>query len=151
MAQVEEVARKFNPDFTWKDVPVEAARIFVDRVRAFMQAFVLCDHLPGQPAGSGGIFGRVYRHMIRYEVQGRHSLHAHIMLWLSKADKTATGNEICACTPAIWDEEGQRWVVPAEYADSQAHSVQVNHVQDKHQHFCTEVFAPGCRCKGPCK
>ena len=125
--------------------------MFVDRNKAFMKDYVLCDHLPGCPASSGGIFGKVIRYMIRYEMQGRNSLHAHIMLWTSKEDKFAAGNEVVGCTPCIWDDLTQAWVVPTAFVDSEAHKVQFNHVLNKQQHYCTEVDAPGCRFRGTCK
>ena len=151
MDALESVLHEINPALTWQDAPVEAARIFVDRVNAFMQKYVVCDCLEGREPGTGGIYGHVYRYMIRYEVQGRHSLHAHIMLWLSKTDRTTTGDDISACNPNIWDSERSCWVVPDEYANSEAHSVQSQHIPAKQQHKCTDVGEPGCRYKGPCK
>ena len=151
-ADLEDLLHKVNTELTWKDAPVEAARIFINRVNDFMKTYVLCDELPGCPPGTGGIFGKVYRHMIRYEVQGRHSLHAHIMLWLrNKDDRQTTGDDVCGCTPLIWDEERESWVVPSAYEASAAHGILSNHIQKKQQHYCTGIHEPGCRFKGTCK
>jgi hypothetical protein len=73
------------------------------------------------------------------------------MLWVDRTHKFATGNDVCACTPAIWDIEAEEWVVPTEYATSEAYKVQNNHVPKKQHHYCTPVDEPGCRAKGPCK
>ncbi|GAX85376.1 hypothetical protein CEUSTIGMA_g12793.t1 [Chlamydomonas eustigma] len=148
---IEEILKNFNTEFTWKDAPVEMSKLFCDRIKAFMDTYVLCDHLPGCPAGTGGIFGKVLRHMIRFEVQGRHSLHVHIMLWLPENDKYKAGNEVSGCMPGIWDEDNQTWVVPDMFKDSEAHKILMKHIQRKQQHYCTDVGVPGCRFQGKCK
>ena len=61
--QLEALAKRVNRDLTWKDVPVECTRLFVERTERFMKRHVL--------NGPDGVFGNVLHHMIRYELQGR--------------------------------------------------------------------------------
>ena len=48
----------------------------------------------------GGLLGRVTHYVIRYEVQQRGSLHAHIILWLHPEDVSRVSAEIVANVPA---------------------------------------------------
>lgn len=57
--ELERLARLNNTEFSWKDCPVECARLFVERTERFMAEHVL---------SADGIFGKVLHHMIRYEV-----------------------------------------------------------------------------------
>ena len=48
----------------------------------------------------GGLLGRVIHYVIRYEVQARGSIHAHIILWLHPDDVERVSSEIVAVVPA---------------------------------------------------
>ena len=88
---------------TFADAPVECSRAFLARLKVFMQDYVL---------GGAKIFGNVTCHMVRYEVQGRGSLHAHILLWLDPVDALHLKHEIVAYLPAtlddaeLWEDDG---------------------------------------------
>ena len=58
---IEEMVKRFNSNYTWKDAPVECARMFHERTQRFMNKFVLC-------GGEPGVFGTVLHYLIRYEV-----------------------------------------------------------------------------------
>jgi hypothetical protein len=79
-------------DKTWKDAPAECARLFHDRVTAFMKEFIL-------PGGEHQILGNVKYHVTRYECQYRGSLHAHILLWVHEDDVDRVAQEITAALP----------------------------------------------------
>jgi hypothetical protein len=79
-------------DKTWKDAPVECARLFHDRVSGFMKEYIL-------PGGAHQLLGRVTHHVTRYECQFRGSLHAHILLWVDEADVESVSQEIMASLP----------------------------------------------------
>ena len=109
---------------TWRDLPCEMARLFVDRVNTFMRQHVLTDQNP--------ILGSINHWVVRYESQVsigtwsqplkcfhykplglastfrhftlayhcppqfRGSLHAHIMLWVKSTHLPTVKNEITA-------------------------------------------------------
>jgi hypothetical protein len=62
---MEEVARRLTgiESLTWRDLPVEMARLFHDRVTAFMK-----DHILNSDRA---ILGKVQHHTVRYESQVR--------------------------------------------------------------------------------
>lgn len=90
--------RAFNTELTWADAPVECARLFHDRLQRFARKYLF---------DSPALLGRILHYMIRYEVQSRGSVHAHIVLWVDKADVPRVTNEIVACIPGRVDELGQ--------------------------------------------
>jgi hypothetical protein len=83
----------------WHDMPIECARLFHDRMMHLLHEHILADD---------GIFGKVTGYMIRYESQGRGSLHAHILLWLDAADVDKVCNEIVACLPCCYEQVPMR-------------------------------------------
>lgn len=96
------------------------------------------------PAGKG-LLGKVEHHVIRYEEQGRGSLHAHIILWVQASDIDRVSNEITAAIPADYDETTQDFVLPP---DSISKSL-LNLVVSKMQHRCRKK---GCmKGKDVCK
>ncbi|MCO5551949.1 hypothetical protein L7F22_005456 [Adiantum nelumboides] len=88
---IESLAQGFNPNYTWKDCPVECAVLFHTCLHNFLNAHIL---------GGKAILGHVLHYLIRYEIQNRGSLHAHIILWISKDDIENVANEIMAYIPA---------------------------------------------------
>ncbi|KAK9830171.1 hypothetical protein WJX72_010132 [[Myrmecia] bisecta] len=75
MPAFEDFIDRFDAGLEWYDCPAECALLFHTRLQAFLREHVTCDK-----NGKGGIFGRVRCKVVRYEVQGRGSLHAHILL-----------------------------------------------------------------------
>lgn len=67
VADMEDVLRNVtgSDDLTSKDMPVEMARLFTDRVNNFMQRHILCKRNPA--------LGRIQHWVIRYEAQVRHA------------------------------------------------------------------------------
>lgn len=84
---MEGILRGISPELSWKDAPVECTRLFLHRYKNVMKHHVL---------GRSGVFGKVDHYMTRFEVQGRGSLHAHVLLWINNADAERVRNEISA-------------------------------------------------------
>jgi len=82
----------------WQDVPVEMARMFEARFTAWWRRFVM-------DANGPCVFGKVDNYVIRFEVQDRGSLHAHIMVWVAAADRQRVFNEIVAFKPPVKEGE----------------------------------------------
>jgi hypothetical protein len=71
-------------------------------------------------------------YVIRYEEQGRGSLHAHIILWLDPSDIERVTNEICAVIPAEFNEATGEFIPPSD-----PESFALFHlVHRKNQHSC---------------
>jgi hypothetical protein len=56
----------------------------------------------GSAARKRGLLGRITDYVVRYEVQSRHSLHAHILLWVHPDDRDLVASEIVAEVPAMY-------------------------------------------------
>lgn len=122
---LENFLTRFNSSFTYRDAPVECSALFVKRCQRFMR-----DHVLDK---SGGIFGRVTNYLIRYEVQGRHSLHAHILLWVHTDDRTQVAAEITAAVPAEQCPTGLGYVQPTDTLQRQLQDI----VLRKQVHRCS--------------
>jgi hypothetical protein len=91
---------------TWKDAPIECSRMLLSRWKTIWNDFIL--------SGSK-ILGDVEHYAIRYEVQGRQSLHVHIVLWLkSAAEVSQTDRNIWAFVPAELNPETQSFEQPTD-------------------------------------
>ena len=62
---------------SWKDLTVECTTLFHARVQKFMQEILLI---------GPKILGTIDQYVIRYELQSRGSVHAHIHLWMNSVD-----------------------------------------------------------------
>ena len=87
---IESITTHYNAQFTWKDCPVECMALFHARFHMFMRKHLL---------PSDGLLGRIQHHVIRYEIQNRGSLHAHVILWIHHDDRQQIANEIAAYVP----------------------------------------------------
>lgn len=88
-------ACRFCGSYGFKDAPAKVGHLFHQRVQHFMRD-ILC---AGRPDRRGAL-GRVTNYVVRYEVQHRHSVHAHIILWLHPDDVERVTSEIRANIPA---------------------------------------------------
>jgi hypothetical protein len=95
VVQLEERLKRFNDSYTWQDAPVECAQLFCKRVNTFMKEVLVEQQ----------VLGKIDHFVMRLEVQGRGSLHAHIMLWVAEEDVNRVTDEIVAVVPALWNEE----------------------------------------------
>jgi hypothetical protein len=87
-----------------KDAPVECSRKIFSLWKTIWNDYIL---------SGPQILGAVKHHAVRYEVQGRQSLHVHIVLWLkTQAEVTQTDRNIWAFIPAECSEETQSFVQP---------------------------------------
>lgn len=87
-----------RPDIL-QDAPVECNRAFINRFET-----VLSDHI----LSGDKILGDVVDYAIRYECQGRGSLHVHMCIWLkTPEDVAALDRRIRADVPAEQDANGQ--------------------------------------------
>ena len=94
--------------------------------------------------GGPQIAGRVLHYVIRYEVQERGSLHAHIILWVHKDDIARVSAEICGAIPADFTptdpEDPSSGGVFEPCADPEA-QILCDMVLRKNMHHCSEVCA----------
>ncbi len=49
------------------------------------------------------LLGNIKKHVIRYEIQPRGSLHAHIILWIIENDIERITNEIITSVPIMFN------------------------------------------------
>ena len=92
---VEDIAKLFNPKFSWRDCHVECIVLFHARLHKFLMTYIF---------NQNGLLGRVEHHIIRYKIQNRGSLHAHIMLWLHVDNVDNVVGEIIAHIPYTDDQ-----------------------------------------------
>ena len=88
---MESILKEYNHKFTWANAPTECVRLLNARMKLFLKEKL---NIPD------GILGRIKHYVARYEVQGRGSLHAHILLWLEEEDVERVAAEIVAVVPA---------------------------------------------------
>ena len=118
-----------------QDAPVEAAILFHKRIQDFMEHYIL---------GGPRIAGRVLHYVIRYEVQERGSLHAHIILWVHKDDIARIAAEISGAIPADFrplypdDPTAEGEFQPCTDPEAQ---ILCDMILRKNMHRCTEVRA----------
>jgi len=146
IVDLEAFLQRFANGLTYTDAAVECAALFVRRCRAFLKQHVF---LP-----AGGILGRITAYMIRYEVQGRGSVHAHILLWVHPEDRVRVGSDICAHVPAERTPGNDGYIVPHDPQQNtlfhivmrkQIHTCDHNrclrqHPHDPNKHFCKMGF-----------
>lgn len=128
---LEAFLKRFNASYSWQDAPVECAKLFVTKVQKFMEMFISgarCYH----------ILGKVIHYVIRYEMQGRGSLHAHILLWVETEDVQRITNDICAAVPALFDEVAGEFIRPDDPLQARLFDL----VLKKQQHVCRKE---GCQ------
>jgi hypothetical protein len=125
---VDEIMKHWNAAFDWKDAPVECNRAFIARFEYIFHQHIL---------HGSQVLGPVSDYAIRYECQGRGSLHVHMCIWLPNSTAIALLDErICAFVPAAWDptanKEQGAFVPPT---DPLLHRL-YQHVIHKQQHTC---------------
>jgi hypothetical protein len=123
-----------NVQVSWQDCPVECAHLFHTRLQAFFKKYVLGGH---------AIYGKVLEHVVRYEVQARGSLHAHILLWIDDADLAALRPQIVATCPHDIGPDGEL-LPPAD--PLVGHTLPSIYVHIQHQ---LPLTASSC-CPTPC-
>jgi hypothetical protein len=100
------------------------------------------------------VLGPVSAYAIRFECQGRGSLHVHMCIWLDNATAiTLLDERICAFVPAAWNStanNGQGDFIPP--TDSLLHRL-YTHVVHKQQHTCRHENgnAKSCMRDGYCR
>jgi hypothetical protein len=86
---IEKIATQIHMSLDWKDFPIESVILFHFKVNIFMQLLLSSHHL----------LGNINQHVIRYEIQQRGSLHAHIIFWIMENDIEHITNEIITFCP----------------------------------------------------
>jgi hypothetical protein len=135
---LEKFLENYGKTYTWQDAPVECARLFHDRVTAFMNAYILRKENP--------ILGKVKHYLIRYESQHRGSLHAHILLWLDEDDVARVEQEITASIPIHRDvdpTDPNKYIYIEPDPNTMEYEL-MNLVMAKQQHTCRSTKY-GCR------
>jgi hypothetical protein len=126
---VEKLLKRMNKNFTWQDAPVEGAALFHARLQSFLKKYIFSSAEP--------LLGKVLHHVIRYEEQGRSSVHAHVILWIDSSDIDKVTVEICATIPGDFDETIGKFVAPTDPLQYALFELVIN----KMQHKCR---ADGC-------
>jgi hypothetical protein len=139
IVHLEEFLQRFNSSFDWRNAPVECCGIFHARLKAFFREHILSQKDP--------LLGRVKHYVIRYEVQSRGSLHAHILLWLDDEDVDRVTNEISAAVPGNYDHQASQFTPPPAQAGPEEAPL-YNYVIGKQLHTCSVTW---CCKNGPCK
>lgn len=70
IVKLESDIRRVLPNGTFADAPVDCARLFHARIKAFLNNFIL-PHKHSRSNNTGHVLGRVQHYLIRYELQGR--------------------------------------------------------------------------------
>lgn len=88
------------------------------------------------------------------QVQGRGSLHAHIILWVHEDDRARVAAEISSTIPAVYTGPAGPTPPTAQLSFFQAPECPhlrglMVEIVNKNQHRCKDVNMPGCRHKGP--
>lgn len=114
----------------WKDAPIECSRVFLARWKALLN-----DHiLSGEK-----ILGNVDEYVLRYECQGRQSLHIHMCVWLkTTADVNILKRDLTCEVPAVYDEVLRAFVPPNPVTHPVQHRL-FNLVMAKQQHTCWDA------------
>lgn len=133
---MEQLLKSFCNSYSFENVPVECSTHFLNRIQDFLREHILHDN---------GILGKCEHYVIRYEVQHRGSLHAHIVIWIQRTDVPRAASDISACIPAVFDEVAQEFIAPT---DPQRLAL-FNLVTKKHMHTCIDNMCLGDnhRCK----
>ena len=79
--------------------------LFHARLKKILHSYIL--------SGSR-ILGCVKEYVVRYEIQFRGSLHAHIILWIENSDVEYVANEITATVPAVFDTTLKFFLEPTD-------------------------------------
>jgi hypothetical protein len=138
---IDDIMHHWDASFDWRDAPVECNRAFIARFEHVLQHYIL--HGPK-------ILGPVADYAVRYECQGRGSLHVHMPIWLkTAADVHALDNRIVAYVPADFDVSTQSFMPPQ---DALLHRLYTFAIR-KQQHTCRnpEGGSKGCIRDGHCK
>lgn len=124
----------------WHNIPVECNRAFLMRFDHVWKNYIL---------GGCQVLGDIKDFAIRFECQGRGSLHAHICIWLSDADALDLDRRIICFVPADYNGDTATFVPPV---DPLLHRLYL-HVLHKQQHRCRDNTdtKKGCICDGHCK
>ena len=103
ITDMEQLLKSFCNSYSFENAPVECSIHFLTRIQDFLREHILHE---------SGILGNCEHYVIRYEVQHRGSLHAHIVIWSATVDVPRAASEISACIPAVFDEASQEFIVP---------------------------------------
>ncbi|GAX77275.1 hypothetical protein CEUSTIGMA_g4721.t1 [Chlamydomonas eustigma] len=138
---MEALLKNFCNSMSFKDAPVECARLFDEKLQRAIKQWLFI-----KGGKQKGVLGRVKDYLIRYEVQDRGSVHAHVIFWLHDDDVEAACSKIRSCMPAAWDDEAGKFVRPTSYPLA---ALFFDIVHRKQRHVCTAVGEPDCRHSSP--
>ena len=78
------------------------------------------------------ILGTIDQYVIRYELQSRGSVHAHIILWMNFVDVEQITNELTALVPTIFDTTIREFLEPIDSHQNKLFKI----VMEKQLHTC---------------
>lgn len=139
---LEQLAKLVDNNVTYENCPIECAAMFHQRLWSFLRQYIILPKVNGQRGR--GLLGRITNYLVRYEAQGRGSLHAHIILWVHPEDLPDISKEIIAYIPCTWSEAENRWYPLPSPKDTRL----LDLVLKKQIHTCREG---GCCKEGKCQ
>lgn len=142
IAALEQLLSNIDHRLTYDNCPVECAALFHQRLWSFLEQYII---LPRHNGHRGyGLLGRVTNYLVRYEVQGRGSLHAHIILWIHPDDLQEVSKDIIAYISGNWNSHTSTW---APHPTDKNRKL-LDLVLKKQMHTCNQS---GCCAHGSCQ
>ena len=135
----DDLIRDWDNLLSWQDIPVECNRAFLMRFNHVWDEYIMGGHK---------VLGDIQDFAIRFECQGRGSLHAHICIWLSEAESIALDRRIISFVPADFNTDSNEFIPP----DDPLLRL-FEHAKFKQQHTCrnTTPQRKDCFSEGHCK
>jgi hypothetical protein len=137
---LDQLVKQWDDLLSWQNLPLECNRVFLMRFTHVWDNFLV--------AGPK-VLGDIQDYAIRFECQGRGSLHAHICIWLPQLQAQQLDNRIIAFVPADHDTDTGDFVPPQEPLMRRLYL----HAKHKQQHTCRTATdgKKGGVCDGHCK
>ena len=135
---LEEILKQYHPSLTYQNAPAECALLFHHRFTNFFDSYIL---------GKGTdihLLGRITHYVVRYEMQSRQAMHAHVCLWVHDDDKSRVASEITQEIPGQYDEASKKFTIPEDPLLAKLHNI----ILTKNQHTCRKGE---CFVKGKCR
>jgi len=135
---LEEILKQYHPSLTYQNAPAECALLFHHRFTNFFDSYIL---------GKGTdihLLGKITHYVVRYEMQSRQAMHAHVCLWVHDDDKSRVASEITQKIPGQYDETSEQFTIPEDPLLAKLHNI----ILTKNQHTCRKGE---CFVKGKCR
>jgi hypothetical protein len=128
VTHMEDIAKTIDPLMSWEDRHVECVTLFYACVENFMHDVLLY---------GPKFLGMIDQYVIRYELQSRGFVHAHIILWMNQVNIERVSNEITVAMPTIFATSIGDFLEPVDSHQNKLFKI----VMRKQLHTCN------CRCQ----